>query len=58
MNYYNLEELKARIIAGLDVYQFLDILGVSFPELVERFEDVLEDNYEELIVCLGEPPLL
>jgi hypothetical protein len=44
----DLEELKLLIVHNLDVYEFLDILGVSFAELVDRYEEECEDQYEEL----------
>ena len=55
-HYYNLDELKAKIVAGLDLYQFLDVLEISFSELVDKFEDELEENYEEFVDALGEEP--
>ena len=56
MQYYTIEELKAKILAGLDVLQFLDALGVSFAELIDKFEEEIEENYEDLVDCLGETP--
>lgn len=58
MQYYTIEELKAKIVAGLDVYQLLDILGVSFVELVDKFDTELEEHYEALVKELGEEPYL
>lgn len=40
-----LEELKARLKL-LDEIDLLELLDISSEELVERFEDVIEDNYE------------
>lgn len=45
----DLEELKLLIVHNLDVYDFLDILGVSYAELVDILEEQIEDQYEELI---------
>ena len=56
MNYYNLEELKQKILLGLDLMQFLDILGVSYAEILEKFDEEITDNYETLVEALGEPP--
>ncbi len=58
MMYYTIEELKAKIVAALDPMQLLDILGISFAELVDKFEDELEDSYEDIILALGEEPFL
>ena len=58
MMYYTLEELKAKIVAGMDAYQLLDILDISFFELVEKFSDEIEDAYEEIVSALGEEPFL
>ena len=44
----DLEELKLLIVHNLDVYEFLDILDVSFAELVDILEDDCEEHYEEL----------
>lgn len=58
MQYYTIEELKAKIMVGLDVLQLLDILDISFPELLDKFEEELQDNYEALVASLGEAPYL
>lgn len=58
MMYYTLEELKAKIVASMDAYQLLDILDISFFELVEKFSDEIEDAYEELVEEMGEEPFL
>lgn len=48
MIYDDLEELKLLIVHNLDIYDFLDILGVSYAELVDILEEQIEDQYEEL----------
>lgn len=58
MNYYSLEELKAKLLHGLDVIDFLDAAGISFAEVLDRFEDTIEEKYEELVDALGEKPFL
>lgn len=45
----DLEELKLLIVHNLDVLDFLDILGVSYAELVDILEDQIEEEYEELV---------
>lgn len=49
MLYDDLEELKLLIVHNLDVLDFLDILGVSYAELVDILEDQIEEEYEELV---------
>jgi hypothetical protein len=44
----DLEELKLLIVHNLDVYEFLDILGVSFAELVDILEEQIEEEYTRL----------
>jgi hypothetical protein len=44
----DLEELKARIIATLDVTDFLDIIGWELPDLLEVLEEQLEEHYDSL----------
>lgn len=58
MNYYTIDEIKAKLLLGLDLVQFLDVLGVSFAEVLDKFEDEIEENYEALVDALGEPPYL
>jgi len=45
----DLDELKLLIIHNLDVLEFLDIVGVSFAELVDILEEQCEENNEELL---------
>lgn len=40
-----LEEIKERL-KRLDELTLLELLEVSSEELVERFDDIIEDNYE------------
>lgn len=49
--YDDLEELKQLIVHTLDETEFLDLLGISFSELVERFEDEIEENYPKLVAA-------
>lgn len=43
-----MDELKARIVAVLDVSEFLDIIGYTLADLVEVLEDEIEENEQEL----------
>jgi hypothetical protein len=43
----SIEELKARIVAILDVTEFLDILGYDLSDLVEVLEEQIEENKQE-----------
>lgn len=44
----DLDELKLLIVHNLDVLDFLDILGVSYAELVDILEDQIEEEYARL----------
>lgn len=41
-----LEELKAKIIACMDEVTFLDMLGLDISDLVEKYEDEIEQERE------------
>jgi len=38
------DDLKARLVAQLDVYEFLDILGYDMQDLVDALHDVVIEN--------------
>ena len=42
------DELKDLIAAKLDVTEFLDILGLELVEILDKFEDEIEDAKQEL----------
>jgi len=42
-------ELKDLIIAKLDVTEFLDILGYELSDIIDKFEEEIENNQQELI---------
>lgn len=42
------DDLKYRIVAQLDVLEFLDIIGYDLADLVEILEDEIEENKSEL----------
>lgn len=48
-----LEELKARL-ALIDEVSILEVLEITAQELVERFEDKVETNYDALSEDLEE----
>ncbi len=48
----NVEELKDLIIYNLDVVNFLDIIGVSIEDLVNKFEDEIQENFDALVVAV------
>ena len=48
MKHDDIEELKLLIVDCLDIYAFLDILGLSYPELVDLLDEQIEEQYEEL----------
>jgi len=43
-----LQELKAKLVAAYDEVTLLDLLGVDSEQLVERFEDVIEERFDAL----------
>lgn len=40
----DIDELKARIVSALDVTEFLDILGYDLVDIIDLFEDDIEEN--------------
>lgn len=54
-----LEELKAKIAANYDECALVDRLGLTTTDLVERFEDVIQDMFDEFYIeILKEEPEL
>ena len=47
------DELKARIVAELDVLEFLDILSLDLSDLVELLEEQIEEAKQELWIAVG-----
>ena len=43
-----LEELKQKLAERLDEITLLEILGITSYDIVERFSDLIEDNYDKL----------
>ena len=39
-----IDDLKARLVAQLDVYEFLDILGYDMEDLVNALHDIVVEN--------------
>lgn len=48
-----IEELKQRIVAGLDELSLLDILGLDISDLVDLLEEEIERSKPELERALG-----
>jgi hypothetical protein len=44
----SLEELKERLADRLDEITLLELLNITSYDLVERFSDLIEDNYDKL----------
>jgi hypothetical protein len=40
-------ELKERIVSALDVLEFLDILGYELADIIDKFDEELEEHYTE-----------
>lgn len=45
----DIEEIKTLIIHKLDVTEFLDLLGLELADILDKFEDEIEENYTSLI---------
>jgi hypothetical protein len=44
-----LEELKEKLAERLDEITLLELLSINSYDIVERFADVIEDNYDKLL---------
>ena len=42
-----LNEVKERLAAQIDEVTLLELLNISAEDIVERFEDFIEDNFEK-----------
>jgi len=47
------EELKDRLASKLDIYELLDLLGLTERELLDYLDDVLEEHEEECLAALS-----
>lgn len=45
------DELHDLIAAKLDVVEFLDILGLELGDILDKFEDEIEEYREELVAA-------
>lgn len=43
------DDLKHLITAKLDVLEFLDILGLDLHDIIDKFEEEIEESKEELL---------
>lgn len=43
-----LDELKAQIVVALDVTDFLDILGYDLVDIIDLFDDEIQENFTAL----------
>ena len=48
-----LEELKEKLKARVDAITLLEILEISSEELVDRFEDFIENKFDKLVAEVG-----
>lgn len=44
-----LEELKDLIIHNLDIAEFLDILGLTLSDIIDKFDDEIEESFDDLV---------
>ena len=49
----DLDELKQRIVAGLDETELLDILGLDISDLVDLLEEQIDESSIEIKRALG-----
>jgi len=50
----SMTDVKELIVAKMDPLEFLDSLDISFQELVDKFTDEIQDNWEDVIDSLNE----
>jgi len=50
----SMADVKELIVAKMDPLEFLDSLDISFQELVDKFTDEIQDNWEDVIDSLNE----
>jgi hypothetical protein len=50
-----LQELKEKIVEQIDEVDFLDILGLTTKDLVEAFEDEIEEQFPKFLKELDLP---
>ncbi len=43
-----MDELKEEIVHKLDVMAFLDILGLELADIIDKFDDEIEECFDEL----------
>jgi len=43
------DELKDLIVAKLDVTEFLDIMGYDLADIIDKFQDEIEEYHEEYV---------
>ena len=50
----DIQDLKTLIASRLDVEEFLDLIGWTMFDLVDALEEVIDENFEELLeACNG-----
>lgn len=42
-------ELKELIVHNLDVLEFLDLLGLELADIIDKFDEEIEDNHSVLL---------
>lgn len=50
----SMTDVKELIVAKMDPLEFLDALDISFQELVDKFTEEIQDNWEDVIDSLNE----
>jgi hypothetical protein len=49
------EELCVKLVANADMMEVIELLHLTTEDLVERFEDRIEENLEEIREYMDEP---
>ena len=48
-----LQDLQHLIASRLDITEFLDIIGYSMYDVVEKFPEEIEEHFEELLKAVN-----
>ena len=46
-------ELKELIVHNLDVLEFLDLLGVELADIIDKFDEEIEENHLALLSAVS-----
>lgn len=49
----NIDEIKNRLAAALDIYEILDLLGLTERELLDYLDEPIEEQRQQIISALS-----